>query len=63
MDFRFSAEDERFRQEVRDFLKRDLPPDWLESGIDAESEAGPSPGEWRTKGRVRRGQGEVLASR
>ena len=38
MDFRFSPEDERFRQEVRDFLKDELPPDWLESGIDAESD-------------------------
>jgi alkylation response protein AidB-like acyl-CoA dehydrogenase len=28
MDFQFSEEQERFRQEVRDFLDRELPPDW-----------------------------------
>jgi alkylation response protein AidB-like acyl-CoA dehydrogenase len=28
MDFRFSAEEEAFRQEVRSFLQRELPPDW-----------------------------------
>ena len=28
MDFRFSSEDETFRQEVRDFLAAELPPDW-----------------------------------
>lgn len=28
MDFKFTAEQDRFRQEVRDFLDRELPPDW-----------------------------------
>ena len=28
MDFQFSEEDERFRQEVRDFIVRELPADW-----------------------------------
>lgn len=28
MDFRFSPEDEAFRQEVRDFIQRELPPWW-----------------------------------
>ncbi|MDP2951704.1 MAG: acyl-CoA dehydrogenase family protein [Chloroflexota bacterium] len=28
MDFRFTATEERFREEVRGFLKRELPPDW-----------------------------------
>lgn len=28
MEFRFSPEDEAFRQEVRDFLRRELPPGW-----------------------------------
>ena len=29
MDFAFTAEQERFRQEVRSFLDRELPPDWV----------------------------------
>ena len=29
MDFAFSAEQNRFRQEVRTFLERELPPDWV----------------------------------
>lgn len=33
MDFRFSEEEERFRQEVRDFVKQELPPDWVAYGI------------------------------
>lgn len=28
MEFRFSAEEERFRQEIRDFLHKELPADW-----------------------------------
>jgi len=44
MDFRFSAEDEKFRQEVRDFCERELPPDWMmgeffaEEGLETEEE-------------------------
>jgi alkylation response protein AidB-like acyl-CoA dehydrogenase len=29
LDFAFTAEQERFRQEVRSFLDRELPPDWV----------------------------------
>jgi len=29
MDFQFSEEQERFRQGVRDFLDKELPPDWM----------------------------------
>ena len=29
MDFQFTPEDEAFRLEVRDFLRRELPPDWV----------------------------------
>ena len=29
MDFQFTPEDEDFRLEVRDFLRRELPPDWV----------------------------------
>jgi len=29
LDFRFTAEQEKFRQEVRAFLNRELPPDWV----------------------------------
>lgn len=29
MDFRFTAEEELFQQEVRNFLKQELPPDWM----------------------------------
>jgi len=29
MDFRFTAEEEAFRQEVREFARRELPPGWL----------------------------------
>ena len=28
MEFRFTAEEEAFRLEVREFLKQELPPDW-----------------------------------
>jgi len=34
MDFRFTEEEEAFRKEVREFLDRELPPDWL--GIDPD---------------------------
>jgi len=36
MDFRFTEEQERFRQEVRDFLHRELPSDWPFNGRLAE---------------------------
>ncbi|MDT7944295.1 MAG: acyl-CoA dehydrogenase family protein [Dehalococcoidia bacterium] len=39
MDFRFTAEEERFREEVRQFLDRELPPGWDEE-FDMETEAG-----------------------
>lgn len=32
MDFRFSEEEERFRLEIRDFLKQELPEDWVGYG-------------------------------
>ena len=32
MDFRFSAEDEAFGQELREFLRQELPPDWEGGG-------------------------------
>ena len=32
MDFRFSPEDEAFRQEVRDFVRQELPADWEGAG-------------------------------
>jgi len=32
VDFRFSAEDEAFRQQVRDFIAQELPPDWEGGG-------------------------------
>ena len=43
MDFRFGEEDEAFRQEVRDFIKRELPPDWTGTGLLQEAKDGP---EW-----------------
>src|SRR3990172_4549203 len=33
MDFSFTEVEERFRQEVRDFLAQELPRDWMEVGI------------------------------
>ncbi|MDP6559797.1 MAG: acyl-CoA dehydrogenase family protein [Candidatus Binatia bacterium] len=33
MDFRFSEEEERFRREIQDFIKQELPPDWVGYGI------------------------------
>lgn len=34
MDFRFTEEEEKFRQEVREFLAKELPPDW--PGVDPD---------------------------
>ena len=36
MDFRFSAEEEAFRQEIVDFVGQELPWDWKTTDIDAE---------------------------
>ena len=36
MDFRFTPEEEAFRQEIRDFVKKELPSDWLSLGLDEE---------------------------
>ncbi|MEK7848236.1 MAG: acyl-CoA dehydrogenase family protein [Chloroflexota bacterium] len=44
MDLRFSPEEERFRQEVREFLARELPPDWV--GFRGLEERGESAEEW-----------------
>lgn len=33
MDFSLSKEDEGFRQEVREFLAKEVPPDWMERGF------------------------------
>ncbi len=33
MDFRLTEEQERFRQEARDFMSRQLPSDWLHGGV------------------------------
>ncbi len=38
MEFRFTPEEERFRSEIRDFLRRELPADWV--GVGALGEAG-----------------------
>ena len=39
MDFRFSQEEEQFRQELLDFLDKELPPGWNNDGaVDAEEE-------------------------
>jgi len=44
MDFQLTEEQERFRQEVRDFLDRELPPDWMvveylpEEGLETEED-------------------------
>ncbi len=39
MDFRFTPEEEQFQQEVRQFLKEELPPNW-EDQFDAETQIG-----------------------
>jgi len=38
MDFQFSQQQERFRQEVRDFLGKEMPPDWMAVEFNAEQE-------------------------
>ena len=44
MDFGFSGQEDKFRQEVRDFLNKEIPPTWVKSGtttpgeIDSEEE-------------------------
>lgn len=39
MDFKFSKEEEAFRGEVREFIKQELPPDWIGMGSTAGLEA------------------------
>ena len=52
MDFRFSEEDERFRQEVLEFIKQELPPDWTGTGLLQEAKDGP---EWEfSRGMMRK---------
>lgn len=38
MDFRFSADEERFRQEVRDFIKKEVPADFRGADVDCQYE-------------------------
>ena len=38
MEFRFKAEEEKFRSELREFLKNELPEDWT-GGMDEENES------------------------
>jgi len=37
VDFRFSDADERFRQEVLEFIRQELPPDWTGTGLLSEA--------------------------
>ncbi len=37
MEFRFTSEEERFRSEIRDFLRRELPADWVGAGALGEA--------------------------
>ncbi len=48
MDFRYTAEEEAFRQEVRDFLDRELPPGFL--GVDPGPEEESRSQEYRELG-------------
>lgn len=38
MDFRFSPDEEAFRQEVRDFIKKEVPPDFRGADVDCQYE-------------------------
>ncbi|MBI4337538.1 MAG: acyl-CoA dehydrogenase family protein [Chloroflexi bacterium] len=38
MEFRFTPEEEAFRQELRTFLKKELPPDWSGGDVEVDSE-------------------------
>ncbi len=38
MDFKFTKEEEKFRQEVREFFKKELPKDWNGIGFNVEDE-------------------------
>ena len=33
MDLAFSEQEEKFRQEVRDFLNKEIPPNWVKGGM------------------------------
>ena len=43
MDFRFSPEDEAFRQEVRDFVRLELPAEWEGGGRYPEEDGALAP--------------------
>ncbi|MSQ24815.1 MAG: acyl-CoA dehydrogenase [Dehalococcoidia bacterium] len=55
MDFRFRPEDEAFREEVRAFLKRDLPADWKSRwiGVMGHIEEGYYPFEREMRGKLK----------
>jgi len=55
MDFRFSEEDELFRQEVLEFIRQELPPDWNGTGLLQEAKDGP---EWEFSRSMMRKVGE-----
>ena len=38
MDFKFENEDEKFREEVIDFIDKELPWDWRNLDLDAEDD-------------------------
>ncbi|MEE9284297.1 MAG: acyl-CoA dehydrogenase family protein [Dehalococcoidia bacterium] len=38
MEFQFTEKQERFRQEIRDFLSKELPPGWVEGGLALDDE-------------------------
>ena len=57
MDFRFSPEDESFREEVREFVRQELPPNWEPGDIYGGGEGGEST--WELGQRI----GQKLAER